>query len=222
MKTGIGSLLLALALSLSMVPPGVLAGDALALRDVEIARDAETIKRGGMVALQLCVLCHSLKYVKFRDLREIGFFPNEIDRFRRGAELSQGILSTTSEAHARKLFGMVPPDLSLMAKARQGGARYIYSLLLAYEARGDGAIENTLFPGIRMPDVLAYSIEVDEEVRQRLEQKARDVTAFLAWTADPRAEERHMLGRYVLAYLFFLTVLLYLVKRKTWARLKED
>ncbi len=214
--------LLVMVLLLCVAPPVVLAEDGMALRDVEIGSSLEEIKRGGMVALQLCVLCHSLKYVKFRDLREIGFFPNEIDRFRRGAELSQGILSTTTHQNAKRLFGMVPPDLSLMAKARQGGSRYIYSLLLAYEEQEDGSIENALFPGIKMPDVLARSIEVDEKVRERMEQRARDVAAFLAWTADPRAEERHTLGRYVLAYLFLLTVMLYLVKRKTWAQLKDS
>ena len=210
-----------MVLLLFVAPPVVLAEEGMALRDVEISGSLEEIKRGGMVALQLCVLCHSLKYVKYRDLREIGFFPNEIDRFRRGAELSQGIPSTTTPDNAKRLFGMVPPDLSLMAKARQGGSRYIYSLLLAYEEQEDGSIENALFPGIKMPDVLARSIEVDEKVRERLEQKARDVAAFLAWTADPRVEERHTLGRYVLAYLFLLTVMLYLVKRKTWAQLKD-
>lgn len=218
MKAGNG--LLALMLAFFITPPNAWASDGMALRDVEIGSSQEEIKRGGMVALQLCVLCHSLKYVKFRDLQEVGFFPNEIDRFRRGAELSQGILSTTTHQSAKRLFGMVPPDLSLMAKARQNGPRYIYSLLLAYEEGEDGAIENGLFPGIRMPDVLAYSIEEDERVRQELEQRARDVAAFLAWAADPRAQERLTLGRYVLAYLFLLTAMLYLVKRKTWAQLK--
>lgn len=217
-----GKILPVLILALFIATPGAQASDGKALRDVEIGSGQEEIKRGGMVALQLCVLCHSLKYVKFRDLREIGFFPNEIDRFRRGAELSQGIRSTTTHDSAQRLFGMVPPDLSLMAKARPNGPRYIYSLLLAYEVQEDGRIENSLFPGIKMPDVLAHSIEEDEHVRQELEQRARDVAAFLVWTADPRAQERLTLGRYVLAYLFLLTVMLYLVKRKTWRQLKDS
>jgi len=207
-------------LAFLFAPAGVLASEVEALRDVEIGYHPDEIKRGAVVALNLCVLCHSLKYIKFHDLQEIGFLPNEIAPFLRGGKLSQGILSTTTLKSANGLFGMEPPDLSLMAKARQNGPRYIYSLLLAYHEQENSTIENNLFPGIKMPDVLGYSVEQDETLRLEMEQQALDVSAFLAWAADPRAEERRTLGTYVIAYLIILTVMLYLVKRKTWARLK--
>ena len=211
---------LILLLTFLLIPQQLLASEQQALRDVEIGHQPEEIKRGALVALNLCVLCHSLKYVKYHNLQEIGFLPNEIKPFLRGREMSQGILSSTTHESANDLFGMVPPDLSLMAKARQNGPRYIYSFLLAYHEQENSAIENTLFPGVKMPDVLGYSVEEDETMRLEMEQMALDVSAFLAWAADPRAEERRSMGRYVIAYLVILTLMLYLVKRKTWARLK--
>ncbi len=210
---------LILLLTFLLAPTQLLASEQQALRDVEIGHQPEEIKRGALVALNLCVLCHSLKYVKYHNLQEIGFLPNEIEPFLRGREMSQGILSSTTHESANDLFGMVPPDLSLMAKARQNGPRYIYSLLLAYHEQENSAIENTLFPDVKMPDVLGYSVEEDETMRLEMEQMALDVSAFLAWAADPRAEERRSMGKYVIAYLVILTLMLYLVKRKTWARL---
>ncbi len=190
------------------------------LRDDNIADEQSNLKNGMRVAMNLCTLCHDLKYVKFRDLMAIGLSAQDVDKIRGASGISDPVLSKMSSEQMVALFGMPTPDLSLMAKARSGGAQYIYSLLLAYHERSDGVIINQLYPGIKMPDVFAYSIENDERTRLILEQNARDVAAFLAWTADPKAEERRTLGVYVMLYLFVLTFMLYLVKRKTWSRLQ--
>lgn len=190
------------------------------LREDDIEHGPGNLQNGMRVVMNLCTLCHDLKYVKFRNLMEIGLSADSVDKIRGVNRASDPILSKMSAAQMNALFGMTPPDLSLMAKARSDGVQYIYSLLLAYHERRDGTIINKLYPSIKMPDVLAYSIENDERMRLTMEQNARDVAAFLAWTADPKAKERRTLGVYVMLYLFVLTYMLYRVKQKTWARLK--
>lgn len=189
------------------------------LREDDIEYEPANLQNGMRVVMNLCTLCHNLKYVKFKDLMQIGLSAESVDKIRGDHRASDPILSKMSTEQMNALFGMTTPDLSLMVKARRGGAPYIYSLLLAYRERRDGSIINKLYPDIKMPDVLAYSIENDENMRAIIEQDARDVAAFLAWTADPKANERRTLGVYVMLYLFVLTFMLYLVKKKTWARL---
>ena len=119
---------------------------------------------------------------------------------------------------AIELFGLVPPDQSLLAKARKGGANYIYALLTSYEKDAKGEVSNSLFPGLRMPDIMDYA-SADAAQRATLQQQIRDAAVFLEWASDPRAAERRQIGIYVIAYLIVLTFLLYLIKRRVWARL---
>jgi len=116
----------------------------------------------------------------------------------------------------KAMFGLIPPDLSLMARAREGGPHYIYSLLTSFHTTVAGGVDNSLFPGIKMPDILSYSTT---ETPQAIKKTAREVALFLDWAADPHADERHTLGYYVLIYLVVLTLLLYLLKQRIWRRL---
>lgn len=213
-------LALLLVCCFTMPPHSWAESQETSLREENIEHEQGNLQNGMRVTMNLCILCHDLKYVKFRDLMAIGLTSGEVDKIRGENRASDPILSKMNAEQMNALFGMTTPDLSLMAKARSGGAQYIYSLLLAYHERRDGTIINNLYPNIRMPDVFAYSIENNERMRATIEQNARDVAAFLAWTADPKAEERRTLGVYVMLYLFVLTFMLYLVKKKTWSRLK--
>ena len=164
--------------------------------------------------------CHSLKYLKYGDLSQVGFTEKEVDALRNGKGLKDSLQTDMDPGMLRESFGLLPPDLSLMAKAREGGPRYIYSLLTGFYQKADGGVDNHFFPGVKMPDVLNYSDAQDPAQRAALQEQARDAAAFLAWVADPHAAERHRLGYYVLGYLAILTLFLYLSKRRIWARLR--
>lgn len=113
-----------------------------------------------------------------------------------------------------KAFGSKPVDLNLIAKARgrgDKGARYIYALLTGYN---DTPEKNSVFPNINMPPPFS-------KTDPQLEQKAKDISAFLLYAAEPSAAERKGLGRYVLAYMVILTVLLYALNRRTWKDIKK-
>lgn len=186
--------------------------------NVELGGSSGALKRGAEVVTRVCMGCHSLRYVKYRDLQKIGFNSAELDALRGGQALDESLLSATTDDMAIELFGMVPPDQSLLAKAREGGADYIYTLLTSYEKDTKGNVTNRLFPGLRMPDILDYA-SADATQRPVLQQQVRDATVFLEWASDPHADERRQIGVYVLIYLVVLTFLLYLIKRRVWAKL---
>lgn len=194
---------------------------AVAAGDDAAGPPADARREGARTVRHLCMLCHSLKYVRYRDLLDLGLERAEVDALRGGQDLNDRMLSTMGREAAVALFGVVPPDLSVMAAARNGGTDYLYRLLTGYFIDERGRIDNRVFPGIAMPDPFAYAVAPDAGERARIERRVRATVAFLAWSADPRADERRRIGYGVMAYLFVLTLLLYLVKRRIWARLDE-
>lgn len=185
---------------------------------VNFDRSAAALKRGAEVVTGVCMGCHSLRYVRYRELLGVGFTPAEVDTLRGTRMLEDSLLSVLTDDDAVQSFGLVPPDQSLLAKARAGGADYIYAFVTGYEKNAQGEVINTVFPGVKMPDILDYA-STDAAQRAILQQQARDAAVFLEWAADPRAAERHRIGYFVLAYLAALTLLLYLLKRRVWSRL---
>ena len=120
--------------------------------------------------------------------------------------------------------GSIPPDLSLLFKARPGGADYIYAVLTGYQDSHEqnipeGLYFNTYFAGgaIAMPQPLyGDDVEYQDGTDASLEQEAKDVTAFLVWAAEPNLETRKELGLKVILFLIALTALLYASKLKIW------
>lgn len=188
---------------------------------VAIPQTPEALRHGAETVTGVCLACHSLKYLKYGDLSQLGFTGKDVDALRNGKSLKESLQPEMAPDMLRESFGGLPPDLSLMAKAREGGPAYIYGLLTGFYQKADGNVDNHVFPGIKMPDVLSYGDAKEPAQRAALEAQARDVAAFLAWAADPHAAERRGLGYYVLGYLAVLTFLLYLTNRKIWARLDE-
>lgn len=176
-----------------------------------------TLRGGANMVLGLCMSCHDLKYLRYRDLLTIGLPQDSIDAFRGERAMEDRLLSLTPTSQREALFGLVPPDLSLIAKARAGGASYVYTLLTSFYETTAGTVDNRLFPGIRMPDALGSSSASNMDA---VKKTAREVAAFLDWAADPRADKRHTLGYYVLAYLALLIILLYFNKVRVWKRLE--
>ncbi len=178
-----------------------------------------TLRGGAKMVLGLCMSCHDLKYLRYRDLLSIGLRQDSIDAFRGERAMEDRLLSLTPASQREALFGLVPPDLSLIAKARAGGASYVYTLLTSFHETTAGTVDNRLFPGIRMPDALGSSSASN---RDAVNKTARQVAMFLDWAADPQADKRHALGYYVVSYLALLTLLLYFNKKRVWQRLDDS
>jgi ubiquinol-cytochrome c reductase cytochrome c1 subunit len=130
-----------------------------------------------------------------------------------------------------------PPDLSLITKARHDGPAYVYSLLTGYQNQpaellkrfpdaktGKGLYYNPYFPNlnIAMPPPLTADGQVTyaDGTKPTVDQMAKDVSAFLTWTAEPKLERRHQTGIAVLIFLLVFTALTYMSYQNIWASKK--
>lgn len=190
------------------------------LENAQVDTSIVAIGRGAEQLIEGCRGCHSLKYIRYRDLAGLGIDQQKIDAWRGDQTLDAPLTSQMPDDAAMQSYGKVPPDLSLMTKARAGGADYVYSYLIGYYTTQEGLPSNHVFPETKMPDILGMSGAVDAAQQGEIKAKARDIVSFLNWAADPHENERHQLGYYVLGYLFVLTALLYVVKNRVWAKLK--
>jgi ubiquinol-cytochrome c reductase cytochrome c1 subunit len=190
--------------------------------------------RGYTVATQVCLSCHSFKYVTHRDLMQVGFTEAEVKALASALHMTvdQPIVSGLSEKDAQDTYGKVPPDLSLMAKAREGGLDYVYAVLTGFAPNPgevsasfpQGLPKNTYFnrafpghaiampPPLTGPDMVSYA----DGTSATVPQMAHDVATFLQWTAEPERVERRRLGVFVVLYLVIFTLLAYVAKRAIW------
>ena len=211
--------------------------------------DRASLQRGYQVYQEVCSGCHSVQHLSYRNLSEKGGPESSMDEakaiaaqfdvtdgpnedgemFTRPGRLSDKFVSPfpNAKAAAAANGGAYPPDMSVLAKARKGGAAYIYSLLMGYEEAPagyeleDGVYYNQYMPGekIKMAEPISDGVvEYADRTQATKAQIAKDVTTFLVWAADPHLETRHKTGFKVFFYLIVLLALVYLSKQKVWSR----
>lgn len=242
----------ALAAALAVAALPALAAEEVELRDSEWRHegpfgtfDRAAVQRGFLVYKDVCAACHSLRFVAFRNLEEIGLSEGEVkavaetyqivdgpddsgDMFERPGKPSDRFPSPFPNEKAARAAngGAYPPDLSLIVKARAGGEDYIYSVLTGYQEPPAG-VElragmnyNAYFPGhqIAMPPPLSEGlVTYPDGTEATVDQMAHDVVAFLAWAAEPTMEARKKTGVKVMLFLFAFSIVLYAAKRKIWS-----
>ena len=247
----------------SATAPAHAAGDGVAPKEVAwtfngvFGRfDYPQLRRGLQVYREVCAACHGLRLVAYRDLAAIGLSEAEIkavagEREVAGEPDEEGEL-TLRPAEAKDRFvspfpnvqaamaannGAAPPDLSLIVKARGGGADYIYSLMTGYvseaackkefkDSQGkplvpaEGQYCNTYMSGhiIAMAPPLTEDGQVEYEGKgappASVDQMAKDATAFLAWAAEPYMVERKRMGIKVMLFLLLFTGFMYAIYRQ--------
>lgn len=223
-------------------------------RDAELASaglfgkfDRQQLQRGLKVFQEVCAACHSLKYVSFRDFGDLGYNEAQVKTLASGWPIEQpSVNPDTGEAATRKNIpsdhvpspypndvaaraannNALPPDLSLITKAREEGPDYVYSLITGYRDQPAELLRK--FPDAKTPAGLHYNpyfanlniampppltadgqVTYDDGKQATRDQMAKDVAAFLTWTAEPRLEARHAAG---LAAAIFLAIFCFL----TW------
>ncbi len=215
--------------------------------------DRASLQRGFQVYKEVCSSCHSMQYLSYRNLGEAGgpeFSEAEVKAIASSVEITdgpdnQGEMFTRPGRPSDKFKspypninasiaangGAYPPDMSVLVKARPGGANYIYSVLMGYEEPpagmdlDDGVYYNKYMIGkkIKMSAPLTEEIvEYSDGTKASVDQMAKDVTTFLSWAAEPELEERHQTGIKVMIYLILLTILVYLSMRKIWSRIDSE
>jgi cytochrome c1 len=199
---------------------GAWADEEVKLDKVNVATDIATIQKGANDLMGNCHTCHTIKYVNYHDLVQLGIPKETVNGWRGDAPMDSPLVSQMPDEALMQSFNKIPPDLSLMAQARDGGPNYLYSYLLGYYNKPDGTLANHIFSATKMPDVLGVTGATDDAQRAAVKIQAHDIVSFLAWTADPHENDRKRLGCYVLAYLVVLTTLLYFVKKQVWGKLQ--
>ncbi|MDB5698732.1 MAG: cytochrome c1 [Alphaproteobacteria bacterium] len=218
--------------------------------------DRAQLQRGFQVYKEVCSACHSIHLVSFRDLADLGYSEPEVKAIANQWQIEvPDINPDTGEPATRKALAAdrfpspyanevaaraannnaAPPDLSLMTKAREGGAAYVHSLLTGYQnppanlpkesLPGPNLHYNPYFANlnIAMPPPLVAEGQVTfaDGTKPTVDQMAKDVSAFLVWTAEPKLENRHRAGLAVLAFLVIATILAYLSYRNIWSGMKD-
>ena len=211
--------------------------------------DKAAMQRGFQVYREVCSGCHSLDYIAFRNLADLGYNEAEIkaiaseyevqdgpdedgEMFMRPARPADRIPSpyrNDNEARANN-NGALPPDLSLIAKARPNGANYLYGLMIGYEDAPagtevpEGMYYNAAYPGhmIAMPQpIYGDDVEYADNAPTTVEAVSADLTQFLMWAAEPKLEVRKRIGVAAVFFLSIFLVLSYVAKRRVWARLEH-
>ncbi len=206
--------------------------------------DRAALQRGFLVYQQVCSACHSMNYLYYRNLEEIGLTEEQVKAIAASVTVPGGVNDQgqpierpglpsdhfkapfPNEQAARAASnGALPPDQSDLVNAREGGPDYIYAILIGYSDPPPGVklmpgmSYNKYFPGhqIAMPQPLQDgSVQYTDGTKPTLDQEAKDVVTFLTWAANPEMEERKRDGVRVVLFLLFLTGVVYAVKRRVW------
>lgn len=208
--------------------------------------DRAQVQRGFQVYKDVCAACHGMHLLAYRNLRDIGLSEEEVTAIAASVQIQDGPNDNgemferpgrasdrfrrpfANDAAARAANnGALPPDLSVITKARVGGAQYVHALLVGYTQPPEGVTVmegmhyNEYFPGHQIamapPLVQDGQLTFGDGTNATVDQMARDVSAFLTWAAEPELETRRAMGVRILIFLAILGGLTYAVKRKIWA-----
>ncbi len=211
--------------------------------------DRQSIQRGFQVYKEICSTCHSLKLLSYRNLADIGFSEDEVkqiasdytatdgsnddgEMFERPALPSDRFISpyANDKAAAAANSGAIPPDFSLIIKARHDGPNYVYSLITGFQDAPEGfptvlgKYYNPYFEGrqISMPPPITDDgqIEYKDGTYATKEQMAIDIVNFLEWAAEPESESRKKMGVRSMIFLVILLVILVIAKKAVWKKIK--
>ena len=207
--------------------------------------DPASAQRGFQVYKEICSACHPVKHLYFRDLEAIGYNADEIkaiaatyqvtdgpndqgQMYQRPGRPSDPIPGPFPNDQAARAAnnGALPPDQSLIVKARPGGPNYVYGVLTGYKEPPTGfkmlagMNYNEYFPGhqIAMPQPLSdNAVTFADGAPGTVPQMAHDVVTFLTWASEPNLDDRHRTGFKVIGFLVVAAILFYAARRKIWA-----
>lgn len=209
--------------------------------------DQAALQRGFQVYKEVCSTCHPVKHLYYRDLEELGYTEDQVkgiaaqaqvtdgpndqgEMFQRPGRPSDPIARPFANDQAARAANnaALPPDLSLITKAREDGPNYVFAILTGFKdppqgfKMTEGTYYNEYFPGhqIKMPPPLTDGqITFADKAPNKVADEAHDVVTFLAWAGEPTLDQRHRMGVKVILFLVIATGVFYAGKRKIWSRI---
>lgn len=200
--------------------------------------DLPAVQNGAKVFVNYCLNCHSASYYRYNRLTDIGLTEQQIkDNLMFTADkVGEPMTIALRRADAKAWFGVAPPDLTLIARARTSaagsGADWLYTYLRSYhrdDSRPTGW-NNPVFPNVGMPHVLwelqgEQVMDADHKLvlakpglmtPADYDAMVADLVGFLTYIGEPQADFRKALGVVVLLFLFILLIVSYALKREYW------
>ena len=222
------------------------AGAALHLdKAPDVQSDQASLQNGARLFVNYCLNCHGVSFVRYNRLTELGITDQQVrDNLMFTAEkIGEPMRIAARPADQKQWFGVTPPDLSLVARARASadgsGADWLYTYLRSFyrdEQRQTGW-NNTVFPNVGMPHAFweLQGQQVLNHETQKLElavsgqmspteydRQVADLVGFLVWAGEPGAGYRKQLGYGVLAFLVVLLGVAYALKKEFWKDVKKN
>ncbi len=209
--------------------------------------DSTSLQRGAKYFMNLCASCHSAEYMRYSRLaKDIKITETEeknsevltdlvkTNLMFNTADINSHIKTSMAKNDAAKMFGISPPDLTMVTRVR--GADWVYSYLKSFytDPKRPWGVNNLVFKDVAMPNVLDNFQGQQDLVDNKLvltkqgvydveqfDQMVTDITAFLSYAAEPYRAERINTGVWVLLFLAMFLVFAYLLKREYWKDVKK-
>lgn len=229
--------LLVLLMSIPAMAIASEAGVHLDKAQVDLGNKA-SLQRGAKFFVANCLACHAASYMRYNRLKDIGMTDDEIKTMLpEGSKLGSTMQSAMDLNSAKLAFGVAPPDLSVITRAR--GQDWLYTYLRSFyvDSKRPGGSNNAIFPNVGMPNVLA-ALQGDQELHvenhdghetkklvstkpgtmkpEEFDATIGDLTNFMVYMGDPSLLVRPKIGYIVLGFLFLLFVLTYALKKEMW------
>jgi ubiquinol-cytochrome c reductase cytochrome c1 subunit len=247
MKTRLIKLLKRLAVVALCAPALAMASEGVHLDKAPVSTDQKNLQNGAKLFVNYCLNCHGASAVRYNKLQEIGLSEETITKNLLFSAEKVGDLMTVAltREDAEAWFGTVPPDLSLIARAKASesgtGADYLYTYLRSFyrDTSRPTGWNNTVFANVGMPHVLwdlqgtQTAMEVVDEHGEKTlklvppaipgklsaakyDEQVADLVSFLVWMGEPVAEKRKSIGIFVLVFLAGLYLLTHALGKNLW------
>jgi len=231
-----------IVLLLSVPALGLAAGNNLKLDSVDIdLSDKASLQRGARTFINYCLSCHSAGYMRYNRMgKDLGISDELVSgNLLFAADKIGDLMKAVMPAEdAKKAFGTVPPDLTLVTRSR--GPEWFYTYMRSFyrdESSASGW-NNVVFPDVAMPHVLyawqgeQRAIFKEHEGRRVFDRfevgssgsmseevftgTMRDLTNFMVYLGEPAKLVRYRIGTYVIIFLLIFLFVAYLLKKEFW------
>jgi ubiquinol-cytochrome c reductase cytochrome c1 subunit len=240
---------LILGFLLGLVPAAAMSSVAVHLDSADIdLSDQVSLQNGAKYYFNYCAGCHSLQYMRYNRMAEgLGVTDEQVEENLMfvPAKMGDPIVNAMDQQAASGWFGVAPPDLSLITRAKKNGPNWLYTYLRSFylDPSRPLGVNNIVFPDVGMPHVLwqlqgwqeaKFDVVTDEQgnehttfshfelvepgemTPEEYDEAVRDLVAFLTYVGEPVQLERQHLGIYVLLFLAIFFVIAYLLKKEYW------
>ncbi len=194
------------------------AGGGVALDKAPVnVSDTASLKRGAETFVNYCLSCHSAKFMRYNRIgADLGMSDDEVKEslIKTGAKVGSTMDIAMSAEKAEKWFGIIPPDLSVLVRAK--GADYVYTYLRTFHAdeKRPFGVNNKVLANASMPHVLWQQQE--KMTPEQYDSLVGDLVNYMTYMAEPAQLQRAKYGPWVLLFIFIFTVLAYLMKKEYW------